>query len=222
MRLNKYIALSTGISRRAADTAITDGRVLINSSQPQMGQQVRDTDIVTLDGHRITPPKTTQTIILNKPVGYVCSRAGQTSRTVYDLLPEELHHLKPVGRLDKNSSGLLLMTNDGDLAHQLTHPSFRKVKVYEIELYKPLAPLHKQMISDHGIALEDGPSKFDLERFEDGNDHKWTVRMHEGRNRQIRRTFQALGYEVKALHRTTFGSYSLQNIPEGSFKSINN
>jgi len=211
VRLNKYIAQSTGLSRRTADTAIEDGRVLVNGQAPQAGQQIQEADRVTLDGKPVEPTTSTQTILLNKPVGYIVSRTGQGGRTIYDLLPAPVRHLKPVGRLDKNSSGLLLLTNDGDLAAELTHPKFQKVKIYEISLSKPLAPLHRQMISDFGISLEDGLSQLGLERLQDGDELRWRVTMHEGRNRQIRRTFQALGYEVKRLHRTHFGNYNLPN-----------
>ena len=184
------------------------------------GALVHPDDAVTLDGKALSLPEETMTIMLNKPAGYVVSRDGQGSKTIYDLLPPELHNLKPIGRLDKDSSGLLLLTNDGNLAHQLTHPSFQKVKIYEVELDKPLEPLHRQMISDHGIALEDGVSKLQLERLEEGQDKKWRVTMHEGRNRQIRRTFAALGYTVTKLHRTHFGTYSLNHLSPGTYKAL--
>lgn len=217
MRINKFIANATGLSRRAADTAIEQGKVLVNGQKPLAGQDVSANDAVSLDGRNITSVKTV-TILLNKPVGYVVSRAGQGSQTIYDLLPTELHHLKPVGRLDKDSSGLLLLTNDGQLAHELTHPSRQKTKVYEVVLDKPLQPLHRQMISDHGVMLEDGPSKFELERLKDETD--WQVTMHEGRNRQIRRTFASLGYEVARLHRTVFGDYHLSDLGSGKYDQV--
>ncbi len=212
MRLNKYIAASTTLSRRAADQAIADGRVRVNKQAPSVGQSVNGGDEVTLDNRLIQPPVTTQTILFNKPVGYVVSRDGQGSPTIYELLPYEYQLLNPVGRLDKNSSGLLLLTNDGRLAQELTHPSYKKEKVYEIALHLPLQPLHRQMISDHGIKLEDGVSQLQLERLVEGDDKQWRVRMHEGRNRQIRRTFNALGYEVVQLHRTHFGEYALDDL----------
>lgn len=218
MRLNKYLALATGMSRRTADSVIEDGRVLVNGKKPEQGQQIADTDIVSLDGITVTPKRHT-TIMLNKPVGYVCSRDGQGSKTIYDLLPDEYHNLKPVGRLDKNSSGLLLLTNDGNLANELTHPSKRKVKTYEVTLNQPLQPLHRQMISDFGIELEDGISKFELERRTDDN-RDWTVHMSEGRNRQIRRTFKVLDYTVIKLHRTHFGPYILASLKPGTAKEI--
>ena len=220
MRINKYIAGVTGLSRRAADAAIAEGRVLVNGAKPRPGQEVTDADEVLLDHKKLGNAQTIQTIILNKPTGYVVSRDGQGSRTIYDLLPPQLHHLKPVGRLDKDSSGLLLLTNDGQLAQQLTHPKYQKTKVYEIKLDKALEPLHRQMISDHGIQLDDGPSKLLLERMEEGNDKAWRVTMSEGRNRQIRRTFAALGYEVRYLHRTDFGSHALAGLPKGSYRAV--
>lgn len=224
MRLNKFIAASTGMSRRAADQTIAQNRVLVNGILPSPGLQVSETDSVTLDNtalkNILAHAVRTMTIILNKPPGYVCSREGQGSQTVYELLPPELHVLKTVGRLDKDSSGLILLTNDGTLAHELTHPSFEKTKVYEVALDKPLQPLHRQMISDHGISLEDGPSKLQLDRLRDGDDTQWQVRMHEGRNRQIRRTFEALGYRVARLHRTQFGNYDLGELANGEYRDL--
>jgi 23S rRNA pseudouridine2605 synthase len=220
MRINRFIALATGISRRAADKTIEQGRVNINGAPAQAASQAGQADNVTLDGKKITASEAATTIILNKPAGYVVSRDGQGSKTIYDLLPTELHSLKPVGRLDKDSSGLLLLTNDGKLAHELTHPSFQKIKIYEVELNKPLQPLHRQMIAEMGIQLDDGSSKLGLERLEEGNDLAWRVTMHEGRNRQIRRTFAALGYDVIRLHRTQFGNYQLSGLLAGQYKSV--
>ena len=142
MRINKYIALSTGLSRRAADAAILDGRVTVDEQPASSGMKVSATTVVTLDGTVLSRPAATQTIMLNKPVGYVCSRDGQGSQTIYELLPADLHSLKPVGRLDKDSSGLLLLTNDGTLANQLTHPRYEKIKEYIVQLNKPLKPVH--------------------------------------------------------------------------------
>lgn len=220
MRLNKYLAASTGLSRRAADNAISSGRVTVNGMVTALGQTVQDGDHVTLDKQTITPAVKSRTLLLNKPIGYVCSRDGQGSKTVYDLLPTDLHDCKPVGRLDKNSSGLLLMTTDGQLAYELTHPKFQKTKVYKIALSKPLEPLHHQMIVDHGIMLSDGLSQLGLERINQSDNSNWKVNMHEGRNRQIRRTFEALGYNVVKLHRTQFGSYVLGNLTLGTYSTL--
>ena len=218
IRINKFLALHTGISRREADDAVAQGRVLIGGATAEMGSRVSPGDTVTLDG-RVVSVKTAYTyLLLNKPVDYICSRRRQgDTPTIYELLPEQYRDLKPVGRLDKESSGLLLLTDDGDFAHRMTHPSFHKTKTYEVTISKDLEPLHRQMISDIGVTLEDGVSKLQLERLIEGDEKHWIVRMHEGRNRQIRRTFGGLGYAVKALHRTHFGNYSLGDIQPGSF-----
>lgn len=215
-RLNKFIADSTGMSRRAADTAIEEKRVRVNGTFPEQGVRVTSADTVTLDGKPIAPLEV-KTLIFNKPAGYVVSRDGQGSDIIYDILPKKFQHLKPVGRLDKDSSGLLLLTNDGALAQELTHPRNQKIKLYEVELDAPLAPLHRQMISEIGIQLEDGPSRLGLDRKREGDDTAWVVTMREGRNRQIRRTFSALGYSVTKLHRTQFGPYQLGELESGKF-----
>ena len=220
MRINKYLASGTELSRRAADDAIAAGRVLVNGQAPQPGHDVGGSDVVTLDNRRITPAVKTITIMFNKPPGIVVSRDGQGAETIYDLLPPEYRQLNPVGRLDKYSSGLLLLTNDGQLHQDLTHPSRQKVKIYEVFLDKPLQPLHRQIVSDHGLTLQDGVSKLQLDRLKDGDDGAWQVTMHEGRNRQIRRTFEALGYRVTHLHRTHFGPYSLGGLKQGNVQVL--
>jgi 23S rRNA pseudouridine2605 synthase len=220
MRLNKFIAQATGLSRRAADAAVSENRVLVNGLAPSNGYDVTEADKVTLDGSRIALGKNNITIMLNKPVGYVCSREGQGNKTIYELIPPDLHHLKSVGRLDKHSSGLLLMTNDGSLAHQLTHPSFNKSKIYKIAVNRPLAAADHDKVMGPGVILEDGVSKLQLERINNSDDSNWKVIMHEGRNRQIRRTFEALGYNVVKLHRTHFGKYVLDNLTPGKYKTV--
>lgn len=219
MRINKFVAHASGLSRRAADAAIAQGRVTIDGRVAQLGDTVAGQAVVRLDNAQLTSPTTTLTILLNKPVGYVCSRAGQGSQTIYDLLPAEYQQLKPVGRLDKHSSGLLLLTNDGDLANQLTHPRYAKTKIYQVTLDKPLAPLHQQMINDIGVQLDDGSSRLTLAKQDDVG-QAWQVTMQEGRNRQIRRTFAALGYNVTTLHRTHFGPYQLQSQKHGEYQLL--
>lgn len=219
-RLNKYLALSLGISRRQADDLISQGKVTINDSVAVMGSRVSNTDKVKCSGHEVKPQSLVY-LLLHKPTGYVCSRKRQgDTPTIYELLPSSYHNLKPVGRLDKDSSGLILLTNDGDFAFRMTHPSFKKQKRYLVTLDKPIEPLHRQMISDFGIELPDGRSQLTLTRQHDGDDIRWIVEMSEGRNRQIRRTFSALGYTVIKLHRTDFGNYSLGDIKRGGHKII--
>lgn len=257
-RLNKYLALHLGISRREADIYIQDKRVSINGAPAVLGARVAPDDRVEVDGQPLAEKKEFQYLAFHKPAGYVSSRRAQgDAPTLYALLPAEYHALKPVGRLDKDSSGLLLLTNDGDFAYQMTHPKFYKVKIYEVMLDRPLEPLHQQMISDYGIQLEDGVSRFMIERLhepldtsfsktsaardsadagarpesrseavlekdggEEASDANYRITMSEGRNRQIRRTFAALGYTVTKLHRTHFGDYSLGDIPPGGYEII--
>lgn len=201
---------------------------------------------------------------LNKPVGYVCSRRAQgDAPTIYEILPAELSSLKTVGRLDKDSSGLILLTNDGDFAFQMTHPKFIKTKVYLVELDRNLAPLHQQEIADYGVEIGDGVSRLGLVKLSeaefkekmgknlpekvDAGEETWKktrqevqnrgsrevrssdgqevrkffqVAMSEGRNRQIRRTFAALGYEVVRLHRVQFGKYCLGELAPGEYMPV--
>lgn len=220
MRINKFVALSTGMSRRAADAIIEQGKVTVNGLAPTPGQSVTNNDDVRLDGKILTTPDSSTTIAMNKPRGYVCSKDGQGAPTIYSLLPEQYQDLKSVGRLDKDTTGLILLTNDGELANRLTHPSFVKTKIYEIKLDKALTASDYKAISVAGIKLDDGPSKLALQSLSSDN-LEWQIQMHEGRNRQIRRTFRALGYEVQNLHRTDFGPYSIKQIaPTQTFTII--
>ena len=219
-RLNKHIALQLGISRREADNLIEYDHVRVNGEKVTLGARFNVGDQITVKNTPLGNNTTFAYLALHKPIGYVSSRKQQgDTPTIYSLLPEQYHHLKPVGRLDKDSSGIILLTNDGDFAFEMTHPKFYKTKIYEVSLDKALAPLHQQMIGDHGIQLEDGPSQLVIERTDDSR-LNWVVTMHEGRNRQIRRTFSSLGYKVTALHRTNFGHYSLGDIKPGTFISV--
>jgi pseudouridine synthase len=220
-RLNKILALEKGISRREADELIAEGRVLINNTIAELGARVARDDTITVNRELLIRDTAYTYLAFHKPVGYVCSRKQQGENdTIYSLLPKDLHTLKPVGRLDKDSSGLLLLTNDGDFAYRMTHPKFYKIKRYLVTLNKELEPLHQQIINDFGVQLDDGPSKLTLERQSDFDRTHWVVTMSEGRNRQIRRTFSSLGYTVVDLHRTHFGIYSLGDIPVGKYSTV--
>lgn len=219
IRLNKYLALQLGISRREADEYIERGEVTINGETATLGTRASKEDAVFVKGKAIHQDTQKQYLLFHKPVGYVCSRKRQgDAPTIYEILPTEYHALKPVGRLDKDSSGLLLLSNDGDFAFQMTHPKFYKKKIYGVHLDKDLTPLHQQMISDFGITLEDGTSKFELEKLLDDRRDMWLITMSEGRNRQIRRTFSSLGYTVTSLHRTHFGPYALGSLQPGAYE----
>lgn len=217
IRLNKFLAERLGVSRREADDLIAAGDVLVNEKPAILGARIDKNDKVCYN-NKIVPFQTDFFYLaFNKPVGYVCSRRAQgLAPTLYELLPKDYQKLKTVGRLDKNSSGLILLTNDGNFAFQMTHPKFQKAKVYEVTLDRPLEPLHQQIISDYGVMLEDGPSKFLVVHDND----KYLVTISEGRNRQIRRTFAALGYKVVKLHRTQFGKYQLSGLKPGEYDII--
>ena len=217
MRLNRYVAMATGLSRRQADNAIAEARVRINGKIAVLGEQGSVNDIITLDDVIITTPDTLLYLILHKPAGYVTSRAQQgKDKTIYALLPESYHRLKPVGRLDRETSGLLLLTDDGETAFKLSHPSQDKSKHYEMVLDKVLSDDAAKKLRT-GVELEDGLSQFDELT---GKGKNWQVTLHEGRNRQIRRTISALGYSVLRLHRSHFGNLDLDGLAEGEFRLI--
>lgn len=224
IRLNKFLAEHLGLSRRQADDLIAAGKILVEKSGDKhsaiLGERIDKNDKVWYNGSMVAHRLSFLYLALNKPIGYVCSKKRQDDTpTVYELLPEKYQSLKTVGRLDKNSSGLILLTNDGDFAYQMTHPKFYKEKHYEVELDRALEPLHQQMIADFGVDLPDGKSKLGLEKLDDSRT-RWRVIMYEGRNRQIRRSFAALGYRVINLHRTQFGPYQLNGLKPGSFTEI--
>lgn len=248
-RINKILALRLGLARREADELITAGRVTVDGKPAALGQRVTDASKIAVDGKTLGGSPDYVYLAFHKPAGYVCSRRRQgDTPTIYELLPDKYHSLKPVGRLDKDSSGLIILSNDGGFAHRMTHPTFQKVKIYEVVLDMPLQPLHRQMISEFGVMLEDGKSKFLIETIEEGTDLSsadltplerqrttqeaeeairgirqfplYRITMHEGRNRQIRRTFSALDYTVTRLHRTTFGPYTLGDLKPGEFKEF--
>ena len=245
LRLNKFLAERLGVSRREADELIAAGKITINGKTAITGIKVDKNDIVCYN-KKIVPFQTEFLYLaLHKPVGYVCSRHAQGSTpTIYKLLPQKYHKLKTVGRLDKDSSGLILLTNDGDFAFKMTHPKFRKTKIYEVELDKLLQPIHQQMISDFGVMLDDGLSQFKVLKITSAGDgpgggpplsnsevgeekvrqgppkEYYTVLLTEGRNRQIRRTFAALDYKVTKLHRTHFGKYELGDLKPGKYVII--
>lgn len=222
-RLNKFLALQLGVSRREADILIDSGTVTVNGTPAVLGGRIREGDDIAVAGKPISSTASDYIYLMfHKPVGYVCSRRAQGDNpTIYDLIPNKYHALKPVGRLDRDSSGILVLTNDGDFAYKMTHPKFAKTKVYEVRLNKDLEPLHQQMVSDFGINLNDGRSQLTLARIDDNRRDIWQVTMSEGRNRQIRRTFGSIGYDVVDLHRIQFGNYSLGDMKPGEIQIVN-
>lgn len=219
MRLNRYLAYRYGASRRKADEAIANNEVYVNSSLAHIGQEIDITnDVVTWPGHDKVSVKPI-VVMLHKPIGYVSGRDGQGSPSLYELLPDKYSHLKIAGRLDKDSSGLVVLTNDGQLLQDLTHPSNNKTKKYQVRINQPLKPDHRNEII-FGVDIGDQrPSRFLIEPT-GHTDDTYMVEIQEGRNRQIRRTLEALGYTVTDLHRTSIGDYQLENLEQGQHAEL--
>jgi 23S rRNA pseudouridine2605 synthase len=219
MRINQFVAQATGLSRRSVDKAITEGRVKVNDELASLGQDVKPTDKISLNDTLVLLPSSKTIILMNKPVNYVCSRDGQGSSTIYDLLPEKYHKLKSIGRLDKDSSGLVLLTDDGELAYKLGHPKFDKPKIYELALDKPLSSSDKELIETGQVLLEGKPSTMQIKQSQK-NPRFVNVEIYEGRNRQIRRTFSELNYTVRTLNRVSFGPYKISELGTRRFIEV--
>lgn len=217
MRINRFLATALGISRRQADEIVSKGLVLINETVARPHSVVGSSDKVILGKRLVKLPTKLNLVLFNKPVGYVCSRAGQGSKTIYSILPPNFKKLKPVGRLDKDSCGLILLTNDGSLANLLLHPKHQKIKVYLVELDKPVAANDISKLKS-GVVLSDGPSHFSYVKKKAGN--RLEIGITEGRNRQVRRTMLAVGYRVKGLERLQFGPYRLGDLAVGRYKEL--
>ena len=217
MRLNRYVAAGSGLSRRAADVAVTAGRVRVNGQLGSLGIAVEDGDTVTLDGLTLSLPTTFRYVALNKPAGYISSRTRQgRSPIVYDLLSPADQDLRLAGRLDQQSSGLVLLSNDGDFINRMSHPSADKLKVYEVDVDRTPKAEHLAKL-ERGIELADGNSRMSVQAV-DG--HKLTLALSEGRSRQIRRTLGALGYGITRLHRVAIGDYELGDLQPGQWREV--
>ena len=219
MRINRYIAQYTDYSRRKADELIAEGRVVVNREKAHAGLTIGDNDIVLVDGAKIIPvAKETSIVLLHKPVGYVCSKDGQGSPTVYELLQKTMQNLNIAGRLDKDSSGLVVLTDEGHLMQELTHPSNDKEKIYTVVLNKPLEDGIIAKLAS-GVDISDSRlSKLMVTPTEKPKTYE--VSIQEGRNRQIRRSFEAIGYNVEQLHRTQLGPYMIETLAPKQFKIL--
>lgn len=223
MRLNRFIANAGICSRREADTYISAGMVTVNGKiVTELGVKVLPTDEVRFDGTKLNAEKKVY-LLLNKPKDFVTTTDDpHAEKIVMDLIkdacPERIY---PVGRLDRNTTGLLLFTNDGDLSKRLTHPSHTMKKVYQVSLDKPVTLEHMQQIAD-GIDLEDGRIFADAISYI-SNEEKSEVgiEIHSGRNRIVRRIFEHFGYRVKKLDRVLFAGLTKKNLPRGKYRFLN-
>jgi 23S rRNA pseudouridine2605 synthase len=223
MPLNKYIAHGGICSRRDAVDLVRGGKVKVNGELIlEPGHKVAVTDTVVVAGKKINPVRDFVYILLNKPKDYITTTEDpQQRKTVLDLLkgapPSRIY---PVGRLDRNTSGVLLLTNDGDLSQMLTHPSNEIKKVYAVTLDKPLTKAHFDAILK-GVPLEDGTANVDVLAFPDAKDLTQVgVEIHSGRNRVVRRIFEHFGYDVKALDRVIFAGLTKKNVNRGKWRFL--
>jgi 23S rRNA pseudouridine2605 synthase len=221
VRLNKYISNAGVCSRRAADNLILEGRVKVNNSiVKELGVKVNADDKIQVDNETILHEKKTY-LLVNKPRNVICTKSDEKGRkSIMDLLPERFQHLYPVGRLDRNTTGVILMTNDGTLTQNLLHPSKKINKVYKVKVEKRLTQEEmNKMVS--GVELEDGKSNFNkLSELDEDEFFRYGIEIHSGKNRIIRRMFEAIDNRVLKLDRVMFHSFEKRGIPLGSFREV--
>ncbi|WP_324673943.1 pseudouridine synthase [Hymenobacter sp. GOD-10R] len=222
MRLNRYIANAGICSRREADALIAAGEIRVNGEVvKEMGYQVQPSDTVQYGKTNLKREKLVY-VLLNKPKDFITTTDDpEGRRTVMDLVAgASTERLFPVGRLDRNTTGLLLFTNDGEVAQKLSHPSHKNKKIYQVELSKPLTEEHLRQIAD-GVELEDGKAEVDDVAVVAGNAHFVGIELHIGRNRIVRRIFEHLGYEVVALDRVQYAGLTKKDLPRGKWRFLN-
>ncbi len=222
VRLNKYLSNAGVCSRREADVLIKTGVVSVNGEiVTEMGFKVKPGDNVKYDGESINAEEK-RYVLLNKPKGFITTMDDPMGRrTVMSLVKKACRErIYPVGRLDRDTTGLLLFTNDGDLAKKLTHPKHKANKIYQVELNKKISSIDLQKLLS-GVDLEDGKSRFDKAEFTSEEDAKLVgVELHSGKNRIVRRTFEALGYKVVKLDRVMFAGLTKKDLPRGTYRHL--
>ena len=221
IRLNRFISQSGICSRREADDFILAGVVTVNGQVvTELGTKILPTDEVRFNDERLQGEKNVY-LVLNKPKGYVTSLDDpHADKTVMDLVKNACtERVYPVGRLDKNSLGLLLITNDGDITRQLTHPSCRKKKIYQVTLDKPLTRADMEALTE-GITLEDGDIFADEVAYASEDKREIGVEIHSGRNRIVRRMFEHLGYVVQKLDRVYYAGLTKKNLKRGAWRFL--
>ena len=222
IRLNKFIANSGVCSRREADTLIQAGVVTVNGQVvTELGTKVNiHTDDVRFNGERLRGEEKVY-VVMNKPKGYVTTASDpHAEKTVMDLLKDCKGRVFPVGRLDKSTTGVLMFTNDGEIAERLTHPSYDKKKIYQVLLDRPLQQEDYEKILS-GVDLVDGPVKADeLEYIEENDLRKVGIEIHSGKNRIVRRIFESLGYDVRALDRVYFAGLTKKGLKKGEWRYL--
>jgi 23S rRNA pseudouridine2605 synthase len=222
MRLNRFLAHAGIASRRKADALIAEGRIQINGTVvEEMGRMVQPEDAVSFDGQPVQAERPVY-ILLNKPKGFLTTTSDERDRrTVMDLIAAAgTQRVYPVGRLDRQTSGLLLLTNDGALAERLMHPRYEVEKLYAVSLDKPLSERDRAKI-EAGLTLEDGRVEVDAVRFpKEDNRREVGLAIHSGRNRIVRRIFEHLGYRVVHLDRVIYAGLTKKDLPRGQWRFL--
>ncbi|MDT3738708.1 MAG: pseudouridine synthase [Candidatus Kapabacteria bacterium] len=223
VRINKFLAEAGVASRRKVDELILQGAVRVNGKLvEEPGIKVMNTDFITVNGDPIKEIKHNIYILLNKPKNVITTSSDDMNRTTVLDLVRKQDRIFPVGRLDRNTTGVLLLTNDGDLAYRLTHPKFQIERTYSVKLDKNLKQAHAKSISE-GITLDDGETTGHCEvtiNPEDGS--KLFVTLTEGKNREIRRIFEQFGYEVKQLERKIFAGLTTKGVNRSEYRHLTN
>lgn len=223
MRLNKYVAHCGICSRRQAAEHVKAGKVTVNGEvHIDPSYQVQNGDVITFEGNVITPEKQLVYILLNKPKNTITTLKDEKGRpTVMDLFEGKINErIFPVGRLDRATTGLLLLTNDGDLAQKLAHPKHKVEKVYQVMLDKEVSDTHLEQIKN-GLKLEDGMALVDwVKHLEKRDKNEVAIALHIGKNRIVRRIFEHLGYTVKRLDRVVYAGLTKRDLPRGFFRHL--
>lgn len=222
IRLNKFLSNAGVASRREADVLIQSGVVSVNDvTVTEMGYKIKPGDVVKYDGETINAEKK-RYVLLNKPKDFITTMDDPLGRkTVMSLVHKACkERVYPVGRLDRDTTGLLLFTNDGDLAKKLTHPRYRASKIYQVELNRPVTGEDIEKLKT-GVFLDDGKVACDnVEYVKGGTSHEVGVELHSGKNRVVRRLFETLGYEVVKLDRVKFAGLTKKDLPRGFFRHL--
>ena len=222
MRINKFLAESGVASRRASDTLIKEGSVKINGKTAKLGDEVESSDMVSVNGKLVNVVKKYDYYIMNKPKGYVCTVKDDKGRkTVMDLLPTDIKRLFPVGRLDYDSEGLLILTNDGDLTYKLTHPRNEIPKTYLVKTEKPVSAEDLNKLRA-GVYIDGVKTKKCNIKLIETNKvgSKLHITITEGRNRQVRKMFEVVGNNVDFLKRIKIGDLQLSGLDRGEVRKL--
>ncbi|MCC6185545.1 MAG: pseudouridine synthase [Chitinophagaceae bacterium] len=221
MPLNKYIAHCGLCSRRDAIEHVKQGKVRVNGELAmEPGMKINEGDVVSVGGKKILPTKNLTYILLNKPKGFITTTEDEKGRrTIMDLVASaDVARLYPIGRLDRNTTGLIILTNDGELAQKLSHPKYNVKKIYQVTLDKNLSKADFEQILA-GVTLEDGPAPVDsLAMLEEKNEIG--IEIHSGKNRIVRRIFEHLGYQVEKLDRVMYAGLTKKNVPRGKWRLL--